>query len=138
MLSSLYNLVFMPIEMLVEITYSFVNGLLGNVGLSIIAVSIVIQTLVLPLYKRADAMQDEERQRQKDMEHWVDHIKRTFTGEERYMMLSAYYREQNYKSWYAIKSSASVLLQIPFLLRHTDTCMVSMNLQASLSCLSET
>lgn len=114
MLSLLYNLIFMPIEMLVEITYSFVNGLLGNVGLSIIAVSFVIQTIVLPLYKRADAMQDEERQRQKDMEHWVRHIKRTFSGDERYMMLSTYYREQNYKSWYAIKSSASILLQIPF------------------------
>lgn len=114
MLSLLYNLIFMPIEMLVEMTYSFVHRLLGNVGLSIIAVSLVIQTLVLPLYKRADAMQDEERQRQKDMEHWVNHIKRTFTGDERYMMLSTYYREQNYKSWYGIKSSASILLQIPF------------------------
>jgi YidC/Oxa1 family membrane protein insertase len=110
----LYNILFKPIELLVMFTYMVMNKLFDNKGIAIIAVSLVIQTLVLPIYKRADAIQDEERARQKDMEHWVNHIKKTFKGDERYMMLSTYYREKGYKSWYALKSSASILLQIPF------------------------
>lgn len=114
MLDLLYVLIISPIELIVEITYTIMSRLIGNSGIAIIAVSLVIQTLVLPLYKSADDMQSEERKRQSDMAYWVNHIKKTFRGEERYMMLSTYYREVGYKSWYAIKSSASLLLQIPF------------------------
>ncbi len=110
----LYNLLIEPIELLVEITYNVMDRLLGNRGLAIIAVSLVIQTLILPLYKRSDAIQEEERQKQKDMSYWVKHIRATFKGDERMMMLSAYYRQQNYKPWYALRSSFSILLQIPF------------------------
>jgi YidC/Oxa1 family membrane protein insertase len=110
----LYNIFIMPIELLVEITYSVMESILNNCGLAIIAVSLVIQTLILPLYKRADAIQDEERIRQEKMSHWVSHIKKTFKGDERFMMLSTYYRQQGYKSWYPLKSSVAILLQIPF------------------------
>lgn len=110
----LYNLLVMPIQMVVEITYSIMSRFLGNKGLAIIAVSLVIQTLILPLYKRSDALQDEERDKQKSMEHWVTHIKKTFKGDEKFMMLQTYYRQQNYKTYYALKSSFSILLQIPF------------------------
>ena len=65
----LYNLIVMPIQMVVEITYLIMSRFLGNKGLAIIAVSIVIQTMILPLYKRSDALQDEERDKQKSMEH---------------------------------------------------------------------
>ncbi len=114
MLSLLYNLIISPIEIIVEIILGVMYSILHNYGLAIIAVSLVIQTLILPLYKRSDAIQDEERARQKAMSHWVDHIKKTFKGDERYMILSAYYRQQGYKSWYALGSSVSILLQIPF------------------------
>ncbi len=114
MLSILYSILFMPIEFLVETTFSIMYRLLNNIGLAIIAVSIVVQTIVLPLYKRADAVQEEERSRQSNMEHWIKHIKKSFKGDEKYMMLSAYYKEQDYKPWYAIRSSISIFLQIPF------------------------
>jgi YidC/Oxa1 family membrane protein insertase len=110
----LYNIFIMPIELLVEITYGLMRRILGNYGLAIIGVSLVVQTLILPLYKRADAIQDEERQRQEHMSYWVRHIKKTFKGDERFMMLSTYYRQQDYKSWYPLKSSIAILLQIPF------------------------
>ncbi len=103
-----------PIEYVVQISFCIMYSVFANIGIAIIAVSIVIQTLVLPLYKRADAIQEEERKKQEEMSYWVTHIKRTFKGEERFMMLSAYYREQNYKSWYSLRSSISLLLQIPF------------------------
>ncbi len=114
MLNIIYCFIISPIEMLVEMTYSVMHRIFDNCGIAILAVSFVVQTLVLPLYKRADKLQEEERQRQKDMSYWVQHIKRTFRGDERFMMLSTYYREKNYKQWYTIISSASILLQIPF------------------------
>ncbi len=114
MLGFLYNLLIEPIELLIEIIYDVMEGLLGSCGLAIIVVSLIIQTVILPLYKRSDAIQEEERQKQKDMSYWVKHIRTTFKGDERLMMLSAYYRQQNYKPWYALRSSFSILLQIPF------------------------
>ena len=114
MLKMLYNFIIAPIELIVEVIYSIFYKMIGNPGIAIIAVSIVVQTLVIPLYNRADEIQSDERIRQEKMSHWVEHIKKAFKGEERYMMLTAYYREQGYKSWYAIRSSISVLLQIPF------------------------
>ena len=40
--------------------------------LAIIAVSVVVSTLILPLYRKADAMQEAEREKQEQMEHSHD------------------------------------------------------------------
>jgi len=44
----------------------------------------------------------------------VDHIKKTFTGDERMMMLQTYYRQNNYSPTDALNGSASLLLEVPF------------------------
>ena len=59
-------------------------------------------------------MQEQERKKQKEMERWVKHIRKTFRGDERFMILSTYYRQQNYQPMNAIRGSLSLLLQIPF------------------------
>lgn len=110
----LYSVAVMPIQMIVEFIFSIMYKIFENPGIAIIFVSIVVQLLVLPLYKQSDAMQEEERQKQKEMEPWLKHIKKTFSGDERFMMQQAYYREVGYKPAYAIKGSVSLLLQIPF------------------------
>ena len=114
MINVLYNLFVMPIQMLIEMIFSIMYRIFDNKGIAIIAVSIMIQTLILPLYKRSDAMQEQEAKKQSEMAHWVKHIKKTFKGDERFMMLSTYYRQQNYKAYYGLKSSVSILLQVPF------------------------
>ncbi len=114
MLSLLYQLIIMPLEMVIEVIFTVMYRMLDHAGLAIIGVSIVVSFLILPLYRRADAMQEEERDRQDAMKHWVDHIKRTFKGDEQYMLLTTYYRQMNYHPLYALKSSISLLLQIPF------------------------
>ncbi|MBE6013791.1 MAG: membrane protein insertase YidC [Lachnospiraceae bacterium] len=114
MLDILYGIVVKPIELLVEFIFSVMYKVFGSPGIAIIFVSLVVQLLVLPMYKKSDAMQEQERDKQKKMEHWVKHIKSTFKGDERYMMLQTYYRSERYKPWYAVKGSLSLLLQIPF------------------------
>ncbi len=110
----IYNLFIMPLEMIFEVVFSLAYRIFSNPGIAILALSLVMNFMVLPLYKRADAMQEEERDKVNSMAKWVNHIKKTFKGDERYMILTEYYRSQHYKPIYALKSSLSLLLQIPF------------------------
>ncbi len=110
----LYTVIISPIEYFIETVFTTMNVLFSHPGMAIIFVSVAVQLLCFPLYKRADDIQEQERLKQKEMEHWVKHIKATFKGDERFMMQQAYYREAGYKPIYAIKGSISLLLQIPF------------------------
>ncbi|MBQ1895012.1 MAG: YidC/Oxa1 family membrane protein insertase, partial [Clostridiales bacterium] len=85
-----------------------------NPALSILILSLVVNFLVLPLYRRADAMQEQEREMGAKMAPWLKHIRKTFKGDERFMMTQTYYRQMGYKQVYVLRSSVPLLLQIPF------------------------
>ena len=113
-LSALYTLIISPLELLFEVIFSFADRITNNEVLSIVILSLTVNILVLPLYKRADELQAEERDIQAKMAYRIKRTKQTFKGDERFMMLQEYYRINHYKPIYALKSSASLLLQIPF------------------------
>lgn len=114
MLSTVYNIIIYPIEIILEVVYSLLYEYRHNAGMSIIGVSIVINFLLLPLYNRADAISKVEREKQQSMAPWITHIKKAFRGDERFMMLQTYYRKNGYKPVYSLRSSVSLMLQIPF------------------------
>ena len=114
MLHVLYYLIVYPIELLLEIVFSLLRDVFDDPGLSIIGVSIVVNLLLLPLYKRAERISQTEKNKQEKMRAAVDHIKKAFKGDERFMMLQAYYRKQDYHPLYSLRSSLPLLLQIPF------------------------
>ena len=116
----LYNVIILPVRYIIEAVFTIMNAFFGHAGYAVIALSMVISILVLPLYMRADAIQAKERDVQKKMEKWMSHIRGNFSGDERYMMLNAYYSEQGYKPLYALKGSIPLLLQIPFFLAAYD------------------
>ncbi len=116
----LFYLTIKPIWIIFEIVFRFVFEICQNPGLSILAVSIVMNILVLPMYLRSDAMQAAEREKQKEMEDWVKRIRKTFRGDERFMILSEYYRQNDYQPYYVLKSSLSLLLQVPFFVAAYD------------------
>ena len=103
-----------PLQLLFETIFTIVDRLVQNPGLSIVALSLAMNFLVLPLYKRADAMQEEERQTELKLHKGVAHIKKMFRGDERMMMLQTYYRQNHYKPSYVLKGATSLLLEIPF------------------------
>ncbi len=111
---ALFFIFIQPLVLLIEFIFTNMYRLFGNYGIAIIMVSVLINLLILPLYKRADAMQEQEREKQRSMEKWVKHIRKTFRGDERFMMLSTYYRQQNYRPVNAVSGSLSLLLQVPF------------------------
>lgn len=110
----LETLLLKPLYLLFEVIFVMANKVIGNPGLSIIVLSLFMNFLVLPLYMRADAIQEEEHAVEKKLQKGVDHIKKTFSGDERMMMLQTYYRQNHYKPVYVLRSAVSLLLQIPF------------------------
>ncbi|GHV77104.1 membrane protein [Spirochaetia bacterium] len=68
----------------------------------------------MPLYFRAEHWQALERDTQKRLAPKIAKIKATFKGDEQYMILTAYYRQNHYHPVYALRSSLGVLVQIPF------------------------
>lgn len=110
----LYQLFLSPLTLIFEAVYSTAFLILRNSGAAIFPLSLAVNLLLLPFYNRADAIQAEEHDRTVKMEPFVTHIKKTFKGDERFMMLQAYYRENNYKPIYAVRSSIALILEVPF------------------------
>lgn len=113
-LHMLYQLLIGPLELLFEVIFSVANGFVHNPGFAILFLSLAMNFLVLPLYQRADAMQEEQRQTELRLRPWTNHIKKTFQGDERYMIMQTYYRQNHYKPTDALKGTTSLLLEIPF------------------------
>ncbi|MCR5210036.1 MAG: membrane protein insertase YidC [Lachnospiraceae bacterium] len=110
----LYNLTIKPLITLFEIVYGSANEFLWNYGLSIVALSLAMNFLVLPLYARADAIQAQVNAKEAKLAPWIKKIKENFKGDERYMILSAYYRESGYSVFAQLGNLLPLMLEIPF------------------------
>lgn len=114
LLSLIANLFIGPLKLVFETIFCIAYYFTGNPGLSIVALSLVMNILVLPLYRQADAMQERARDTDARLRKGVAHIKKTFSGDERMMILQTYYRQNNYRPTDALNGSVSLLLEIPF------------------------
>lgn len=114
MLNFLYLLIIYPLYQIIEFFYTLCDGIVKNSGLAVIGVSLAVSFLCLPLYVIAEKWQELERQTEKKLKPSVDRIKAVFKGDEQYMILSTYYRQHNYHPAMALRSSLSLLIQIPF------------------------
>lgn len=114
-LFSIFEAIFIgPLKLIFEYIYYFAYKVVSHPGLAVIALSMAMNILVLPLYRRADAMQEASRDVEAKLSKGVTHIKKVFSGDERMMMLQTYYLQNNYKPTDALKGSVSLLLEIPF------------------------
>ena len=112
----LYTLIISPIENIIIAIFYFIRCFFSEFGVvgAIAGVSLAVNFLALPIYNIADAQQKVERETKRKLSPWVSRIRKTFRGDERFMMLSAYYRENHYHPAYALRETASILIQIPF------------------------
>ncbi|MBR5975673.1 MAG: YidC/Oxa1 family membrane protein insertase [Clostridiales bacterium] len=110
----LYQLLISPLELIFETIYSFAYGIIGNAGLSILPLSLLINLLLLPFYNRADLIQKEQHDIEAKLAPGIAHLKKTFKGDKRFMILQTYYRQNHYSPLSALRSSFAVLLEIPF------------------------
>lgn len=112
--SVIYDLVIQPLVFAYDLLFSLLYRALRDPASTILALSIVINFIVLPLYKKADALQQEEQAKKRAMDPWVKHIRKHFSGSEQFMMLSAYYKVESYSPLSFLKEAVPLLLQIPF------------------------
>ena len=110
----LYLLLIYPLYQIIEFCYSLSYGIVKNSGLAIVGVSFAVSFLCLPLYIIAERWQETERQTQAMLKPGIDRIKAVFKGDEQYMILSTFYRQNHYHPMMALRSSISLLIQIPF------------------------
>ena len=110
----IYTLLIRPLELLFEVSYYYIDKLFHHPGISIIGLSLIMNFLVFPLYRRAEKLQEEEKEIEERLSAGVEHIKATFRGNERFYMLQTYYRQNDYKPAYALRGSVPLLLEIPF------------------------
>lgn len=103
-----------PLKLLFEFIFELSGRFVSHPGVMIIFLSLIMNILVLPLYRRADAMQEEARETETRLHKGVAHIKKVFSGDEKMMILQTYYRQNHYKPTDALRGSTSLLLEIPF------------------------
>lgn len=111
--SFFYNIIIAPIYDVLEFFYVFFSSVTSK-GIAVISLSFAVTLFCLPLYIVAEGWQEEERKIQAKLKAGVDRIKQTFKGDEQYMILTTFYRENHYHPIMALRSSFSLLIQIPF------------------------
>lgn len=126
MLDFLYAIFIAPLEwgmcFVLEHAYTWTD----SYGAAIIILSLVVNTVLLPLYNKADAWQQEDRAKQAKMADKIAELKLAFKGQERFMMLKTLYRQNHYHPIMAARNSIGFLIQVPFffaayqLLSHYD------------------
>ena len=109
-----YAIILYPIVQVIEVAYKLFSQLFNNTGIAIMGVSFVVTVLCLPLYIVAERWQQLERDTQARLKGGVDRIKAVFKGDEQYMILSTYYRQNHYHPMMALRSSFGLLIQVPF------------------------
>jgi YidC/Oxa1 family membrane protein insertase len=109
-----YTVIIYPLVQIIEAVYLAAAKLFDSPGLSILSVSIAVTFLCLPLYIVAEKWQKTERETYKKLKPKIDRIKAVFKGDEQYMILSAYFRQNHYHPVYALRTSFGILIQIPF------------------------
>ncbi|MBP3815791.1 MAG: YidC/Oxa1 family membrane protein insertase [Firmicutes bacterium] len=110
----LYQLLIGPLQLLFEVVYVVAYRVIHHPALAIVALSLVMNVLVLPLYRQADALQAKERDKEMAIKPRLDKLKKAFSGDERFMVLQTFYRQNDYKPTDSLKGSISLLLEIPF------------------------
>ncbi len=103
-----------PLELMFELIFAIANRIDSNPAVDLIVMSLAINFIVLPLYRRADVIQQKARDDEKRLSPMIHHIKKSFKGDERVMMLQTFYKQQGYSPLSSLKSIISLLLQIPF------------------------
>ena len=114
MFDIIYTILIFPIEQIIELIFVFIFRITKNPGFSIFGLSIAVSTLLLPIYNMAENQQQAERDKQKLMKRMKDNINAVFKGDKRYMLLSVLYRQNNYHPIFALRSSFSLFIMIPF------------------------
>jgi len=99
---------------------TLIDSFVGNIGLSIIALSVAVKILMTPLTKMADRLQASVNETAAKLQPELDAIKREFKGEEAHHRTIAVYKKHEVHPLHTMKSLAGFLIQIPVFIAAFD------------------
>jgi YidC/Oxa1 family membrane protein insertase len=114
MVTALYTIIIYPLEQIIGLCFLFVHRIFSDPGVALCGVSIAVSVLTLPLYFATEKWQIIERETVRRLSPKIIRIKQAFSGDEQYLILSAYYRQNHYHPFYALRSTFGLLVQAPF------------------------
>ncbi len=97
-------------QLFLETMYQFTD----SYGVSIILLSLLVNTLLLPIYNYAEKLQNRERDIQALMASDMASIKKQYQGEERYNKTTDLYKKHSYHPVYSLRSTLGFFIQVPF------------------------
>lgn len=105
------------------------QGLVGNMGLAIILLSLSVKLLMSPLVWVAERWQAEVNRTQSALAPELAAIRRQWTGEEAHRRTLEVYARHGVSPWYTLKSLAGFLIQIPVFIAAFDMLGESFSLR---------
>lgn len=99
---------------------TLIDGVVGNIGWSIVLLSVAVKILMTPLTRAADRLQASVNATTARLQPEIAAIKREFKGEDAHNRVLAAYKKHGVHPLYTMKSLAGFLLQIPVFIAAFD------------------
>ncbi len=103
-----------------QMILSWVFSWVGNLGVSIILLALIIKIFLYPLSTVAEKWQQEVNEIQAWLQPRLKNIKTNYTGEEAHQKTLALYQEKGISPMFTVKSLAGLLIQIPIFIAVFD------------------
>ena len=113
-MSLLYTIFIHPLEMGMRVTLEGAYGFTGSYGWAIVALSVIVNIVLLPLYALAEKWQNAERRQRAAMAPEIDEVKAECKGEERFNRIAETYKRHGYHPIMAMRGAFGFLIQVPF------------------------
>jgi YidC/Oxa1 family membrane protein insertase len=114
MIEMLYAIFIFPLEFFMRGLIEFFFSITGSYGISVIILSIAVNTIMLPLNNLAEKYHEFDQKIQNKMKPEIDKINNYFKGRERHYYIKTIHRRFNYSHFSTLKASSGFLIQIPF------------------------
>jgi YidC/Oxa1 family membrane protein insertase len=112
--SFLYTILIWPIELLIGSSLHLTFQITQSYGLAIIGVSVLVSTLLIPMYRFAEKLQRQEREIQAVLRPKIAALQATYKGGDLYERMNDVYKQHHYHPLHAARASLGVMIQIPF------------------------
>lgn len=110
----LYLIFINPLMLFMKVILTTAYNLTHSYGISIVILSLIVNTILLPLYYLAEKWQNSERNIKLKMAPQLAKAKKELQGEERYDKTVEIYKEHSYHPIYSFRTSFGFMIQVPF------------------------
>jgi YidC/Oxa1 family membrane protein insertase len=105
-----------PLTALLEAVLNIIHAVVGDYGLAIIALSVLVSLALTPITVMARRLEEKEKARQEKMAPLIAAVRAQYRGQERFEKTDEIYQQFGYHPIKAMISLLPLFVQLPFLL----------------------